>query len=151
MDVIVVSTKQFASKYKVGAGDAVKNRARAVKAHLGDWYKKTLDFPSFNRWKGQALDTSSITDSFSDLKCENFEWYLKRFKYIYRDGGVLPSEVFQIEAVGAEGSPLCLQLKKMGWTNFGQPDELVLKECPDTHTQTQSQPLNHREPHRRAS
>ena len=127
------------AKYKVGAGDAVKNRARAVKAHLGEWYKKTLDFPSFKRWRGQDLDTSSITDGFSDLKCENFEWYLKRFKYIYRDGGVLPSEVFQIAAVEAEGSPQCLELKTLGWTNFGHNDEIVLKECSDDHTKSQSQ------------
>jgi len=127
------------AKYKVGAGDAVKNRARAVKAHLGDWYKKTLSFPSFKRWQRQDLDTSSITDSFSDLTCENFEWYLQRFKYIYRDAGVLPSEVFQIAAVEVEGSSLCLELKTLGWTNFGHDDEIVLKECTDTHTQPQSQ------------
>jgi hypothetical protein len=127
------------AKYKVGAGDAVKNRARAVKAHLGGWYEKTLDFPSFKRWQGQALDTSSITDSFADLKCENFEWYLKRFKYIYRDAGVLPSEVFQIASVENEGSPLCLELKTLGWTNFGHNDEIVLKECTDTHSNPKSQ------------
>lgn len=119
------------AKYKVGAGDAVKNRARAVKAHVGPWYEKTLTFPSFDQWKGKDLDTSSITDAISGLKCETFEWYLNRFKHIYRDAGVLPSEVFQIEAVGSgdASTPLCLELKKMRWTNFGSADDVVLKEC----------------------
>ena len=121
-------------------GDAVKNRARAVKAHLGGWYThKTLDFPSFKRWRGLELDTSSITDSLSELKCENFEWYLKRFKYIYRDAGVLPSEVFQIAPVQGDGSELCLELKSLGWTNFGNNDEIALKKCEDTHTEPKSQ------------
>jgi polypeptide N-acetylgalactosaminyltransferase len=127
------------AKYKIGAGDAIMNRARAVKAHLGGWYDKALDFPSFKRWKGSELDTSSITDSFSDLKCENFEWYLKRFKYIYRDAGVLPASVFQIAASHIQGTPLCLELKTLGWTNFGHSDELILKECAETHTEPKSQ------------
>ena len=77
------------AKYKVGAGDAIKNRARAVKAHLGKWYDKTLTFPSFKEWQGKELDTSSITDGFKDLDCEDFEWYLNRFKHIYKDAGVV--------------------------------------------------------------
>ena len=123
------------AKYKLGAGDAIKNRARAVKAHLGQWYEKTLTFPSFKEWIGKDLDTTSITDGFKDLQCKDFEWYLNRFKNIYRDAAVLPSEVFQIEAItsakeGEEPSgPLCIELKKMGWTNYGSADELVLKEC----------------------
>lgn len=71
-------TAKTKAKYKVGAGDAIKNRARAVKAHLGPWYEKTLTFPSFKQWRGKELDTSSITDAFSSLKCQNFEWYLNR-------------------------------------------------------------------------
>lgn len=128
-------TAKTKAKYKVGAGDAIKNRARAVKAHLGRWYEeKTLTFPSFKQWRGRELDTSSITDAFSKLKCENFEWYLNRFKYIYRNAGVIPDEVYQIEAIaGSEQSssstPLCLELKTMKWTNYGSADEVVLKEC----------------------
>ena len=126
------------AKYKVGAGDAIKNRARAVKAHLGKWYDKTLTFPSFKEWRGKELDTSSITDGFKDLDCEDFEWYLNRFKHIYKDAGVLPEEVFQIEAIitsddnddeEEEESPLCLELAKMHWTNFGVADEIKLKKC----------------------
>ncbi|KAL7529547.1 hypothetical protein ACHAXR_003762, partial [Thalassiosira sp. AJA248-18] len=123
-------TAKTKAKYKVGAGDAIKNRARAVKAHLGRWYDKTLTFPSFAQWRGKELDTSSITDAFSDLKCENFEWYLNRFKHIYQDAGVIPKEVFQIEAIPRGSStPMCLELKAMKWTNYGSADQLVLKEC----------------------
>jgi hypothetical protein len=119
------------AKYKIGAGDAIKNRARAVKAHLGQWYKKTLTFPSFTALVGHDLDTSSITDAFSNLKCESFDWYLNRFKNIYRDAGVLPSEVFQIEAISSNqaSTPMCLELKTMKWTNYGSGDDIVLGEC----------------------
>lgn len=118
------------AKYKLNSGDAIKNRARAVKAHLGPWYQKTLTFPSFQQWRGKELDTSSITDGFSHLQCQGFEWYLNRFRHIYRDAGVVPKEVFQIEAVSGDSStPRCLQLKTMGWTNFGSSDELVLTDC----------------------
>ena len=120
------------AKYKVGAGDAIKNRARAVKAHLGRWYEKTLTFPSFQEWRGKELDASSITSSLSTLECEDFEWYLNRFKNIYRDAGVLPTEVFQIEAIVQgedDAAPLCLELNSMGWTNFGSADDIVLREC----------------------
>ena len=128
------------AKYKLGAGDAIKNRARAVKAHLGPWYEKTLTFPSFKEWRGKELDTSSITDGFKNLECKDFEWYLNRFKNIYRNAGVIPSEVFQIEAITSEESedsgesPLCLELKKMGWTNYGTADDIVLRECAESST-----------------
>jgi len=120
-------TAKTKAKYKVGAGDAVKNRARAVKAHLGAWFEKTLSFPSFNTWKNKELDVSSITDAFKHLGCENFEWYLNRFKNIYRDAGVLPDEIFQIEASGLEEQ--CIQLKRSGWTNYGSADEVIVKDC----------------------
>jgi len=132
-------TAKTKAKYKLGAGDAIKNRARAVKAHLGPWYEKTLTFPSFNQWKGVDLDTSSITDAFADLHCENFEWYLNRFKHIYRDAGVVPKEVFQIKGETSSGSSVCLQLKSMGWTNYGSADEIILADCKGGHTEPKSQ------------
>jgi len=137
-------TAKTKANYKLGAGDAVKNRARAVKAHLGPWFeKKTLTFPSFKDWRGKELDTSSITDTFSNLKCKNFEWYLNRFKNIYRDAGVLPKEVFQMEAILDETSstPLCLELKTMHWTNYGSADEIVLKQCTGDASASEPKPI----------
>ena len=126
------------AKYPVGPGDAIRNRARAVKSHLGKFYEKTLTFPSFKDWREIDLDTSSITNALSNLNCESFDWYLERFKHIYRDAGVLPREVFQIEAITttdeASSTPLCLELKTMGWTNFGSSDDIVLKECTGSST-----------------
>lgn len=132
-------TEKTKAKYKLGAGDAIKNRARAVKAHLGKWYGKTLSFPSFAQWRGKELDTSSINNAIADLKCENFEWYLNRFKNIYHNAGVVPSEVYQIEAIlDKEDEPLCLELNKMQWTNFGSADEIVLKECTESNSEPRS-------------
>lgn len=122
-------TAKTKAKYKLGAGDASKNQARAVKAHIGPWFNKTLTFPKYYQFKDQNLDTSAITDVIEKLKCKNFEWYLDKFKYIYRDAGVLPREVFQIEASNRSAKPQCLRLKKMKWTNYGTPDELQLVDC----------------------
>ena len=127
-------TAKTKAKYKLGAGDASKNQARAVKAHIGPWFDKTLSFPKYSQFKGKDLDISVITDFTKKLGCHNFEWYLNKFNYIYRDAGVVPEEVFQIEASSTVEKPQCLKLKKMQWTNYGTPDELVLTDCIDGST-----------------
>jgi polypeptide N-acetylgalactosaminyltransferase len=127
-------TPKTKAKYKLGAGDASKNQARAVKAHIGPWFDKTLTFPKYTQFKGKDLDTSAITDVTKKLGCNNFEWYLDKFKYIYRDAGVLPKEVFQIESSATTDKPQCLKLKKASWTNYGTPDELELTDCLDGHS-----------------
>lgn len=131
------------AKYKVAPGDAVLNRARAVKAHAGPWFEKTATFPAFAKYQadgGESLDVSSITDGMKGLQCKSFEWFLWRFQYIYRDAGVLPSKVFQLEIVNDDDAeehkgdpPLCLQLQGHSqWNNAAAPNDATkLWPCED--------------------
>ena len=142
------SKPKTGARYSVPPGAPERNRARAAKAHFGAWFtKKTLTFPSFAQFKadgGASLDVSSITAAKSKLKCQPFSWYLDRFSHVYRDGGVLPRTIFQIEAVesggggggGGGGAALCLQMAQhQSWTNAGAPDDsLVLRPCSDKGT-----------------
>jgi polypeptide N-acetylgalactosaminyltransferase len=119
------------AKYKVGAGQAVLNRARALMAHAPDYFvNKTTDFPSFQKWhksEGSDLDVSSIQKPLQDLQCKDFSWYLSFFSYIYRDAGYLPREVFQLTP--DEGTH-CLSLGRSNWGSADKPDDkLILKPC----------------------
>jgi len=127
------------AKYKLAAGSSQRNRARAMKIHTGSWFEKTLTFPQFQYFNdksvhGQMLDVSSVQQELEGLNCKSFEWYLDRFSYIYRDGGVIPHEVFQLEAIlglASSNSPLCLTLSRHHqWNNAGEPnDDLQLSTC----------------------
>uniref|UniRef100_A0A7S4IHY9 Glycosyltransferase 2-like domain-containing protein n=1 Tax=Odontella aurita TaxID=265563 RepID=A0A7S4IHY9_9STRA len=134
------------AKYHIGGGDAVKNRARAVKAHVGPWFEKTLTFPSFQQYRSDkeaSLDVSSIENAMKDVTCKSFEWYLSRFANIYRDAGVIPTKVFQLEAVveedGGGGQQLCLQLEgHSAWNNAASPsDATKLAPCKNVNPPTE--------------
>ena len=131
------SKPKTGARYSVPAGAPEKNRARAAKAHFGEWFsKKTLTFPSFQRFVadgGSSLDVSNILKVKEGLKCKPFSWYLDHFSHVYRDGGVLPRTIYQLEALGGGAEPLCLQMRAhQFWTNAGAPDdELVLRPCSD--------------------
>ena len=75
------------------------HRARAAKAHMGDWFvPKVLTFPAFRRFAptgGDELEVGAMANP-PGLSCRPFEWYLRRFAHIYADGGVLPRQVFQL-------------------------------------------------------
>jgi len=122
-------------RYVVPPGAPAKNRARAAKAHMGPWFAaKTLQFPAFDRFarnQGQGLDVSKITGVKDKLKCHPFDWYLEKFRYIYRDGGLLPRKIFQLEATGGTATePQCLALRSNSWGNAGPPnDHIVLQTC----------------------
>jgi len=123
------------AKYVVPPGSASVNRARALLAHAPEMFaQKTVDFPMFQSWKqtgGSDLDVSSIQSAMQNLDCKNFDWYLDFFSYIYRDGGVIPKEVFQISP---DGGKTCLYVKsKRAWGSDGQPsDTLAMEPCQET-------------------
>ncbi len=127
--------KRTQARYTVPPGAVATNRARAAKAHFGPWFEKTLTFP---RLSGKAaLNVSTIQTALSSkaLQCQPFEWYLRRFAYIYRDAGVLPARIFQIEAVG---TGLCLELAgHKEWGNSDAPsDALKLAACEEASPHT---------------
>lgn len=124
--------KNTKARYKVPGNAALLNRARALKAHAPDYFaNKTVTFPPFSRWKstgGSDLDVKSIQSTMEELQCKDFDWYLGFFNYIYRDGGVIPKEAFQLSP---DGGKTCLKLKKrQSWgfaTNTG--DNLSMDSC----------------------
>lgn len=138
------------AKYKVPPGSASVNRARALLAHAPAMFaQKTVDFPMFRQWKatgGSDLDVSSIQGAMENLQCKSFDWYLDFFGYIYRDGGLIPKEVFQITP---DGGNTCLYVKsKRLWGSDGPPhDTLAMEPChAKTNSGTQHWHLANRNP-----
>ena len=67
----------------------------------------------------------------------SFEWYLRRFKYIYRDAGVLPVKTWQLRD---EASGLCLGIKDRTWGNAKAPRaEVSLLPCEQERTRNSMQ------------
>lgn len=119
------------AKYKIPGGSSVVNRARAFKAHAPEMFgNKTVTFGPFSQWKstgGNDLDVESIQAPMRDLQCQDFNWYMDFFSYIYRDAGYIPKEVFQLTP---DGGKTCLSLKSRGWGSGGSPnDSLIMDEC----------------------
>ena len=122
------------ARYHVMPGSADLNIARAARAHFGEsFFSKTLQFDPFRRFVNKEPNSTAIERPM--LTCRNgspaksFEWYLKRFRYIYRDAGVLPEEIFQIEL---QGTGLCLDLAggSRKWGSALAPESFVsLKPC----------------------
>ena len=135
--------KQTLARYVVPPGASARNRARAAKAHFGAYFgAKTLTFPAFKEFArdgGKSLDTARFGPPAGFGRCHSFEWYIRRFARIYRDAGVLPRTVFQIEAVPrgelTRGGTSGLCLRMVGHAKWGNglaaSDELELAPCAD--------------------
>eukprot|EP00419_Tripos_fusus_P029892 CAMPEP_0172715746 /NCGR_PEP_ID=MMETSP1074-20121228/67720_1 /TAXON_ID=2916 /ORGANISM="Ceratium fusus, Strain PA161109" /LENGTH=591 /DNA_ID=CAMNT_0013540353 /DNA_START=129 /DNA_END=1904 /DNA_ORIENTATION=+ len=122
------------AKYMVKAGTAQKNRMRAAAAWFGDFTPKLSSFPSLQAdrqlpegspWYGNV---DNILEVKQRLQCRGLEWFLHRFKHVYEDGGLVPSQTYAIRAIP---SGLCL-------TYLGQPGtspdgfgKVVLQKCAD--------------------
>ena len=131
------------SKYRVPPNAKATNIARAGKAHMGGWYgAKLLSFDPFVQFKAKnkpwepynspvnatAIESRMATCN-DGVPAASFEWYLRRFKYIYRDGGVLPAKTFQLRH---EASGLCLGLAGRTWGSAAKPTDTVrLLACKD--------------------
>ncbi|EOD07126.1 hypothetical protein EMIHUDRAFT_432999 [Emiliania huxleyi CCMP1516] len=89
-----------AARFRVPKGAPTRNRATSARAHFGRLWAKTAAFPLFEAHRLAPPDTSNIERALASLRCQSFEWYLRRFAYIYRDAGVLPGSIFQLEGGG---------------------------------------------------
>lgn len=128
------SKPKTAARYRVPPGAPAKNRARAAKAHMGAFFAKTLTFPAFGSYQadqGKGLDVADIEGVKEKLgTCKPFEWYLRKFDYIYKAAGLLPAHIFELEA---DESGQCLALgAHQSWGNANAPDDtLVMRPCKD--------------------
>ena len=111
------------ARYK-HVGDTIYNRARAINAWLEEFSAKLDDYPNFAHrkssgganWFGDRVSVSVFSrtgsqttkrvlhedmSTFDNVKkrlngCRPFAWYLKRFKVVYEDAGLIPPEIFMI-------------------------------------------------------
>mmetsp|Transcript_15535 Transcript_15535/g.33722 ORF Transcript_15535/g.33722 Transcript_15535/m.33722 type:complete len:785 (+) Transcript_15535:300-2654(+) len=124
-------SKKTNARYK-HVGDTLKNRARAINAWYGDFSKKLDDFPEFKRrkdsegdgWIGDMSTFQQVRDRLNG--CRPFAWYLRRFKSVYEDGGLLPPDVFMIRE---EKSSLCVLFGGRAGTSGGGRDAVRLEHC----------------------
>jgi hypothetical protein len=60
------------------------------------------------------------------LQCRPFAWYLRRFKAVYEDAGIIPNEIFMIE-VGESGK--CLHFQGPAGTSGHGSEGVDLRRC----------------------
>lgn len=112
-------------------GDASVNRARAVHAWFGEFTQKLEHFPVFSSrrswgdspWYGNVSSTLLVKKR---MKCRPFAWFLRRFKALYEDGGMIPQEVFMLREM-ATGS--CLRYDGRAGTSFDVQSTASLATC----------------------
>lgn len=120
--------KDTKAAYKLPVNSAPRNRAKAMKAHTGMFYtNKTKVFRDFEKMTDDYVDTSSIDQALSKLRCKDFSWYLEKFAHIYRDAGLIPNQVFQITP---DGGKSCLALQDGApWGYPVQNEKLGTEKC----------------------
>jgi polypeptide N-acetylgalactosaminyltransferase len=91
-------------QYYVPPGSAQRNRLRAAKAWFSEFAVKVNDYPNLypdmkdnagNPWYG---DLTSILEIKEKLQCQDFAWFLNRFKDVYIESGMVPNETYLIRS-----------------------------------------------------
>lgn len=126
-----VGTRETSARYK-HVGDTMKNRARAINAWFGDFSQKLDDFPTFKsrkdqggeNWFGDMSNFQKVKDRLGG--CRPFAWYLRRFKSIYEDGGIIPPDIFMIRE---EKTGKCLQFQGHAGTSGAGKESVALRSC----------------------
>lgn len=134
----VPSDPRTKANYHVGRNAAATNRARAAMAWYGEFAEKLKHFPSLSpdqkAWGGGPWygDISNILAVKKRLKCRSFAWFMRRFKHVYEDGGLIPAETFLLKS--ATGT--CLTYLGSAGTSPDGKGRAVLKRCdPDDERQ----------------
>jgi len=125
-----VGDPRTAARYR-HVGDASFNRARAVYAWYGEFSDKLQHYPTFASrasWNGQPWygDLSNILEVKDRLKCRPFSWFLRRFKSIYEDAGLIPEQVFMLRE-GKTGR--CLKYEGHAGTSGSGFGSAMLADC----------------------
>ncbi|CAK9020281.1 Putative polypeptide N-acetylgalactosaminyltransferase 11 (pp-GaNTase 11) (Protein-UDP acetylgalactosaminyltransferase 11) (UDP-GalNAc:polypeptide N-acetylgalactosaminyltransferase 11) [Durusdinium trenchii] len=128
-------SKKTAARYK-HVGDTIFNRARAIHAWLQEFSDKLDDYPAFaNRkahggpnWYGDMTTFENVRKRLNG--CRPFAWYLKRFKAVYEDAGLIPPEIFMIRE---EQSGLCLRFLGPAGTSGQGTEGVQLEQCDESN------------------
>jgi len=141
-EIVAAPNAQVAHMWRTGeartnarykrVGDTTKNRARAMYAWMGDFAEKLDDFPSYSsrkqqegdHWYGDMSNFQKVKDQLQG--CHPFGWYLKRFKSVYEDAGLLPLDIYMIRE---ETSGQCLLFQGQAGTSGNGREGIVLAPC----------------------
>jgi glycosyltransferase involved in cell wall biosynthesis len=137
-----------AARYK-HVGDTSRNRARAMYAWMGEFSKKLDDYPMFQQrkqsqgdhWYGDMGTFQKVKDRLGG--CHPFAWYLRRFKTVYEDAGIVPSSIYMIKE---ESSGLCLLYQGQAGTSGQGREGVVLDTCDEGNHRFFWHPGNRRPP-----
>mmetsp|Transcript_87453 Transcript_87453/g.245491 ORF Transcript_87453/g.245491 Transcript_87453/m.245491 type:complete len:612 (-) Transcript_87453:53-1888(-) len=133
----IASDPRTAARYHVKPGAAHANRMRAAVAWFGEFSEKLAQFPAMHAkelapgggpWYGSV---QNILDVKERLQCRSFAWFMKRFKHVYEDGGLVPVETFLLRASGASSGshPLCLAYTGQAGTSHDGKGQAKLLPC----------------------
>uniref|UniRef100_A0A7S4S9Y2 Polypeptide N-acetylgalactosaminyltransferase n=1 Tax=Alexandrium monilatum TaxID=311494 RepID=A0A7S4S9Y2_9DINO len=120
------------AKYTVKPGAANANRARAAVAWFGEFAEKLRSFPSLATdvktqdgapWYG---DIGNILEVKRRLQCRSFAWFMHRFRHVYEDGGLIPTETFGLKAAS---TGQCLTYQGEPGTSPDGTGRAVLQPC----------------------
>lgn len=138
-DIMWAPSARIAHMYRTGSdhrtlpgykpvGDPKRNRARAVYGWYGDFADKLAHYPYFahhrKEWVGDLSNFQHVKDRLSG--CRPFAWFLRRFKDLYEDGGLVPDEIFMLRE-GASGK--CLRYERKAGTSSDGKGTAALEEC----------------------
>eukprot|EP00928_Gymnodinium_smaydae_P011595 TRINITY_DN14261_c0_g1_i5.p1 TRINITY_DN14261_c0_g1~~TRINITY_DN14261_c0_g1_i5.p1 ORF type:complete len:344 (+),score=55.44 TRINITY_DN14261_c0_g1_i5:145-1176(+) len=127
----VHTDKRTTARYRLPPNAATVNRLRASVSWFGDFAEKLAQFPALesNRldehgdpWYG---DIENILAVKQRLHCRSFAWFLRRFKHVYEDGGLVPRETFGLRAEG----DLCLTYLGVAGTSPTGKGRAALRPC----------------------
>lgn len=141
-EIVIASKAQVAHMWRVPSDPRTKahywakssaaNRMRAAAAWYGAFTAKLKHFPFLSAdkkdWGGHPWygDISNTLDIKKKLKCRSFAWFLRRFRQVYEDGGIIPSETFNLRE---SSSGLCLSYSGSAGTARDGRGIVVLKRC----------------------
>lgn len=112
-------------RYPIPTRDVMRNKARAVTAWFDGFRDKVFTFPEYEAFTDGSQvvgDMSNFDKLKSRMTCAPFSSYINRFSYVYIDGGLIPSEVYQIRE---ESTQLCLERSPQA----KQPHNTILAPC----------------------
>jgi len=145
-EIVAAPNSQVAHMWRTGnaktgarykhIGDTIMNRARAIHAWSGEFARKLDDFPTFagrkNRngepWYGDMSNFQEVKDRLQG--CRPFAWYLRRFKSIYEDAGLLPPEIFMLKN---QNKGECLFFMGSAGTSGAGREDVRLASCDENN------------------
>lgn len=141
-EIVAAPNAQVAHMWRTGAkgtnarykrvGDTSANRARAINAWMGEFTEKLNDFPAFasrkaqggEHWFGDMSNFQKVKDNLQG--CRPFAWYLKRFKAVYEDAGLLPKDIYMMRE---ETTGKCLFFQGQAGTSGNGREGVTLQDC----------------------